>query len=199
MIVVRSLSVFVLSTAMLGAVSCSSTKSAKSPWLEASPQLQEKIDRRAGKLAYTPGLEARVELINWFARVGEPAYEKLLIMTEDPRPDVAGAALAALGATGDSRLVPYLQDAPEEEPAGVRLERARALLSLGDWSGVPIMIEGLRSDQEYVRALCAKALESATKETFGYDPRAEVTVREASVDRWESWWATRLHDPLLVE
>lgn len=193
----KSLSVFALCALGLTAGACSSSSKHQSPWLEASPQLAEKIDRRAGKLAYTPGLEARVELIAWFARVGEPAFDTLLEMTHDPRPDVAGAALAALGASRDTRLIPYLQEIPEDESVGVRFERARALLSLGDWSGMPVMIEGLRSDKEYTRALCHKALEDATKETFGYDPRDEAKVREAAVGRWESWWATRLHDPLL--
>lgn len=195
----RSLSVFAPCALALLSLACASTAKVESPWLEASPQLQEKIDRRAAKLAYTPGLEARVELITWFARVGEPAYDRLLALTEDPRPDVAGAALAALGATGDSRLVPYLQQYDKDEPPGVQLERARALLNLGDWSGMPIMIDGLRSDQSYTRALCAKALEAATKETFGYDPKGAVEAREAAVDRWESWWATRLQDPLLAQ
>ncbi|MFT5049902.1 MAG: HEAT repeat protein [Chlamydiales bacterium] len=196
---VRSLSVVGVCVLALCSGACaSSTKASESPWLDASPGLQERIDRKATSLAYTPGLEARVQLITWFARVGEPAYPTLLEMVDDPRPDVAGAALAALGATRDARLVPYLQEASAVESETVSLERGRALLMLGDWSGIPAMITGLRAKHEYTRAVCQRALSDVAHETFGYDPRGEASAREAAVLRWEAWWDSRTADPLLA-
>jgi HEAT repeat protein len=131
----------------------------------------------------------RVELIRWFAAVGEAAYPTLLALVLDPRPEVASAALAALGATGDSRLVDPLWNLPwpEAPQVDLALERARTLLRLGDWRMAPPLIDGLRDERLLTRALCAQALFEATRERFGYDPRAEEAEREEAVKRWEYW------------
>lgn len=167
------------------------------PWLEPSPQLREQIQERIARLPWTHGIE-RVELIRWLATVGEPAYPALLETCTDPRPEVAGAALAALGATGDSRLVEPLRGLSWSYrlPPIVKLERARALVRLGDWSEVPTLIEGLESEELMTRALCAKALSDTTRERFDYDAKAAPEERAASVARWRAWWEERSADPL---
>jgi HEAT repeat protein len=112
---------------------------------------------------------------------------------------VAGSALAALGATRDSRLVEPLRALPWPEGEGsidLRLERARALLRLGDWQTVPILIEGLRDERMITRALSSQALWESTHERFGYDPKGEEAERAASIAKWEAWWKDRSIDPL---
>src|SRR5262245_32984182 len=94
-------------------VACSSTErnvrddgiDPSSPWVQASPLLAQQIEDEAARLPYSHGFD-RLEQIRWFASVGEPAYSVLLRLAEDSRDDVSAAALAALGATLDSRLVP---------------------------------------------------------------------------------------------
>lgn len=194
---------FVLCAASACTTTSSSVRSSpshtSSDWLSASPQLQTQIDDAAKRLPWTHGLE-RVELIHWFAQVGEPAYPTLLDLALDPRVDVAGAALAALGATRDSRLVEPLHALawPPEPQAELALERARTLLRLGDWEMVPELITGLRDERLVTRALCIQALYEATHERQGYDARAEATEREEAVRKWEQWWAARRADPLLA-
>jgi len=167
------------------------------PWVEASPQLADKIERKAQELPWTHGIE-RVELIQWFAQVGEPAYPALLGLVLDPRPDVAGAALAALGTTRDSRLVNPLRELPwpDLEHSDLALERARTLLRLGDWSMLPHLIEGLGDERVMIRALCGQALYEATHERLGFDPNGTDEERSHSVERWNGWWAARQADPL---
>lgn len=191
--------VFVLALAS----ACSSTKSSLkeegSGWLAPSPALQRRIDDEARRLPWTHGVE-RVELIHWFASLGEPAYPTLLAMVSDPRKDVAIAALAALGATRDSRLVAPLSDVqlPDgPEAKDLQLERARTLLRLGDWQAAPTLIAGLRDERLFTRALCSQALTEATHESFGFDPKADEPAREVSVRRWEGWWEERSADSLL--
>jgi hypothetical protein len=170
-------------------------------WLEPSPALRQRIEDQAKRLPWTHGAE-RIELIRWFAGVGEPAYPTLLAMVLDPRKDVAGSALAALGATRDSRLVEELHKLPWKEgehDADLELERARTLLRLGDWQMVPVLLRGLRSDELITRALCHQALTEATHEQFDYDPKGEAEAREAAVKKWESWWTAHNQDPLLQE
>ena len=177
------------------------TDSGEPRWLEPSPALRQRIDDQAKRLPWTHGTE-RIELIRWFAGIGEPAYPTLLAMVLDPRKDVAGSALAALGATRDSRLVEELHKLPwSESDAGeeLNLERARTLLRLGDWRTIPELIRGLRSDELMTRALCHQALGEATHEQFDYDPKGEPEAREASVKRWETWWSAHEQDPLLQD
>lgn len=184
--------------------SCASTKASmssgepSSKWLEPSPQLREQIDEASQRLPWTHGLE-RVELIHWFAQVGEPAYPTLLGMAADPRRDVAGAALAALGATRDSRLVEPLRasTAQSAREPDLALERARTLLRLGDWASVPALITGLSDERLMTRALSIQALFEATHERFGYDARAETDERTQSVQRWQEWWKERARDSML--
>jgi len=198
----RPLAALFLLLGALGAA-CTTTSSSvgsagHSPWLEPTPELEVQIEDAAKRLPWTHGLE-RVELIHWFAQVGEPAYEKLLALVLDPRKDVAGAALAALGATRDSRLVDPLRALPwpAQQDQDLALERARTLLRLGDWDMVPHLIGGLRDERLMTRALCIQALYEATHERLGYDARAEATERETSVQKWEQWWHGRQTDPLL--
>lgn len=171
---------------------------AKGPWLMPSPQLRQQIQQEAQRLPWTHGLE-RVELIRWFGKVGEPAYPVLLEMVCDPRQDVAGAALAALGSTRDSRLVEPLRALPwpAKEDRDLALERARTLVRLGDWEMMPVLIEGLGDERLVTRALCAQALYEATHERFDFDPRAKVEAREAAIARWQGWWSARARDPML--
>ena len=167
------------------------------PWVEASPQLQLKIEQQVQRLPWSHGIE-RIEIIQWFAEVGEPAYPAMLEMVLDPRSDVAGAALAALGATRDARLVEPLRKLPwpEIDQPDLALERARTLLRLGDWSMLPHLIEGLGDERVMIRALCGQALLEATHERFGFDANAPIVEREASMELWWQWWERRRQDPL---
>lgn len=174
------------------------TKASTGPWLAPSPTLAEDIQQQAERLPWTHGYE-RVEIIHWFASVGEPAYPTLLAMVDDPRPDVAGSALAALGATGDSRLVEPLREIPwpTESEIELALERARTLLRLGDWSMVPHLIDGMEDERVMIRALSSQALYEATHQRFQYDANATPEERAASITRWREWWASRQADPLV--
>lgn len=169
------------------------------PWLRASPLLRQQIDDEAARLPWTHGFE-RLESIRWFASVGEPAYPKLLELAMNERDDVAAAALAALGATQDRRLVPALHElewSDDVEGTDLGLERARTLLRLGDWSEIPTLIAGLEDERLFTRSLCIEALNNATHEDLGYDPRAGASERGIAVERWHEWWFARGREGLV--
>lgn len=182
-------------------LACSSTQSSLGEsdreWLSPSPSLKQQIDDNAQRLPWTHGIE-RIDLISWFARVGEPAYSTLLPMVLDHREDVSGAALAALGATRDSRLVEPLHalDWPSPMKPSVSLERARALLRLGDWAAAKELIQGLSDERLVTRALCAQALYETTRERFGFDPRGDDASRDAAIQRWNEWYVAHERDEL---
>jgi len=170
-----------------------------SPWIQPTPLLAQQIEDEAARLPYSHGFD-RLEQIRWFASVGEPAYAMLLRLATDPRDDVAAAALASLGATLDSRLVPHIQGLPwskERSESDLGLERARTLVRLGDWGEIPVLIAGLRDERLFTRSLCLEALREATHETLEYDPRAEPESREKAVKRWEQWWLQRSGEGIL--
>jgi len=171
-----------------------------SPWLEPSPVLEAQIRDQLERLPWTHGAE-RVDQIRWLSNVGEAAYELLLPVCLDPRPDVAGSALAALGATGDSRLVEALHalDWPKDEKLdrGLLLERARTYVRLGDWSQLQVLVDGLQDDELWTRSWCAQALYEVTKQRFEYDPHAEPEERAAAVERWQQWLDSRRVEGLL--
>ena len=198
---IRSLLLVAASSVLL--LGCASTGGSKdtegseSPWLAPSPSLRQEIDRQAQRLPWTHGMD-RVEIIHWFASVGEPAYPTLLELAVDPRPDVAGAALASLGATGDARLVKPLQELPwpGQGHSTLALERARTLMRLGDWSMAPSLIEALSSQRLLTRALAIQALSEATNERFGYEADGDPEARAEAIARWRAWWARVQRDPL---
>jgi hypothetical protein len=148
-------------------------------------------------LPWTHGIE-RIEMITWFAEIGEPGYSVLLDLALDEREDVACAALAALGATGDSRLVEPLRDLPwpKAGDTDLTLERARTLLRLGDWSMLGRLIGGLKDPRVMVRAMCSAALFEATHERHGFEANAPEAERDASIAKWDMWWAARGADPM---
>jgi hypothetical protein len=168
-------------------------------WLPASPILHQQIQDEADRLPWRHGVE-RLEAIRWFASVGEPAYPMLLTLATDPRDQVVASALAALGATGDSRLAEPLRIIPWEEGrfrGDLGLELARTLVRLGDWDEMPVLIAGLRDSRLFTRSLCSKSLSEATGDSRGYDPRAPEVERERAVLRWEAWWLARTGEGLL--
>ena len=77
----------------------------------------------------------------------------------------------------------------------VRLEAARAVLDIGKWDTIPVLIIGLEDEQISTRQLCAWALEAKTGETLGFVSDAPETERLVSVGKWQEWWQLRLADP----
>lgn len=193
-------SVLLLATSACNSTQNSVSSTANSRWLEPSPELRERLKSEANRMPWTHGIQ-RVELIQWFAEVGEPAYGTLLEMAADPRSDVASAGFAALGATRDSRLVEHLQAIPlppGSENSDLALERARTLLRLGDWSMVPVLIRGLEDERSMVRGLSSQALFEATRESFGFQPKGTPEERAVAVQRWKQWWESRSKDRFLA-
>lgn len=170
-----------------------------SAWLKPSPNLRRQIEDQITRLPWTHGLE-RVEQITWFAGVGEPAYPYLLELCADARADVAASAVAALGATGDSRLVEPLRQVQwsATDDKALRFERARAAIRLGDWSQIGVLVDGLEDESNWVRGLSIVTLREATRIDLGFDANADEPSRSASVKRWREWIARRTDEGIVA-
>jgi HEAT repeat protein len=192
-----------LLVALLLLASCASTSKedagSGTSWLKPSPTLRRQIEDQITRLPWTHGLE-RVEQITWFAGIGEPAYPYLLELCADPRPDVAASAVAALGATGDSRLVEPLQQVEWRagEDKALRFERARAAIRLGDWGQIRVLVDGLEDESAWVRGLSIATLRESTRIDLGYEANGDEAARKAAVQRWREWIARRTSEGIVA-
>ncbi len=188
---------------LVGLASCASTPkgadAGASEWLKPSPNLRRQIEDQITRLPWTHGLE-RVEQITWFAGIGEPAYPYLLELCADPRPDVAASAVAALGATGDSRLVEPLRQVEWRagEDKALRFERARAAIRLGDWGQIGVLVDGLEDESSWVRGLSIATLRESTRIDLGYEANGDESSRRAAVERWREWIARRTSEGIVA-
>ena len=83
----------------------------------------------------------------------------------------------------------------KDENKWVRLESARAVLEIGAWNAVPVLLQGLNDPDLQTRSLCAEILEQKVGENFGYDPKASESERAASILQWNRWWEEKKGDP----
>ncbi|MFB3853302.1 MAG: HEAT repeat domain-containing protein [Vicinamibacterales bacterium] len=91
-----------------------------------------------------------------------PLVERL----EDPRPEVRGAAVAALGKLGDVRLLPRITAMLSDGNMYVRVKAAGALLRLGDKSGLPILQELMADPSPASMLAAAEAMAGAPDESW---------------------------------
>jgi hypothetical protein len=170
-----------------------STSSSDSEWVQPTPQFRRKLRQQADRVPYIQRTEEMLAVIRFFVQARESAYDLLLEMAATSNPKVAGTALAALGETRDERLAPHVAALELRAEGGRQLqyERARCLVKLGDWSEMPLLVSGLRDDELWFRALCAKALRDATHLSQGFQPDGDEVEREAAAQAWEAWLVAR--------
>jgi hypothetical protein len=173
-----------------------STADSDSIWVQPTPQFRRKLVEQAERVPYIQRPEEMVEIIRFFVQARESAYDLLLEMAASSHPKVVGTALAALGETRDERLAPYViaLGLPAGGGRQLQYERARCLVKLGDWSELPTLVSGLRDDELWFRALCAKALRDATQLSQGFLPGGDEDEREVAVQAWEAWLVAREAD-----
>jgi HEAT repeat protein len=169
----------------LSALACSSSSKRE----EAPPVLQNQIDLTIDRLRHEKG----VDYVNDLRRLA--AYEgfavpRLIDLLDDRDAHMRRGAAFALGDINDPRVVPALKDHTEDKNEIVRLEIARSLLHRGDWSGIPTLIQGLRSSDPSIRMHCDEALRDQTMKDFGFPVEGTAEERAAAIARWEQWWRT---------
>ncbi len=189
--------------------SCSSTKGAapsgmdaeaEVSWLEASPSLARDIELHAMEVSQMAVQDDFIRLSDWFQSVGEPAYPKLLEMAGSSDDAQRTFALSVIAAQRDPRLLsPLRERVPMSSIAKQqhRYEMARALLMLGDNSGIPVLIDGLESPSRGARAQSITALNRGTNAGIEYNAAASEQERAASVAAWRQWWSEMDRDMLL--
>jgi len=106
-------------------------------------------------------------------------------------------AAVQLGDVGHPSAVQPLVQALQKDPYDlVRRAAAFSLGMLGKHSiaAIPVLIEGVGKQEEYVGYMCARALGEISKATlgrtqeFGYDPTMNRKQRRDIMNKWSEWW-----------
>lgn len=175
----------------LAMAACSSTKEAQVDPTEdyaeiSSPVVKARLESRVENIKYQKGvtLVANLERI---AAYGEAAIP---ICVEGLQSEDAMTRMGCcwvLGRVGDTRAIPHLESALDDEVAFVRYEAASQLGSLGARSGYSVLVSGLSDERIEYRWKCFEALQELTGHDFGYSHNAGPEVRQVAVEKWQAW------------
>jgi len=146
---------------------------------------------------------------------GDPEPKKPVAMADDPaaRAKAAGfiKQLTDSSASDQTRYNAAVQLGDVNHPAAVaplvaalqkdpyHLVRRAAAYSLGllgkhSVTAIPVLIDGVAKQDEYVGYMCARALGEISKATlgrtqeFGYDPTMNKKQRREIQQKWNDWW-----------
>ncbi|GAB4150233.1 MAG: hypothetical protein Fur0037_18730 [Planctomycetota bacterium] len=184
---------------LLAGCTTGSPKKAESPFVKPNSLMAEEIENRISNIPYQHREELLMNL-QWLAQQGETAIPALLRGLKNDDAKTRSSCAWTLGRIADRRVIPELQKCIYDESETVRLEVARQLLLLGDYSTAPTLIEGLDSERKEVRYLCHEALKSATGRDFGFDHLSEdETARTTAILGWRQWWSDYSGDALFAQ
>lgn len=182
---------------VLGA--CASSAPRQDGFVQPNSLMSSEIDSRIQQIPY----QHREELLQnmmWLAQTGEQTIPALLKGLKHENAKVRSSCAWTLGQIGDRRVIPELKVAANDTSEPVRLEVARTLVTLGDLSYCPKLIEGLDADNKAVRFLCHEALKGVTGRDFGFDHLSEDKVaRHTAVLGWRQWWGEYSSDPWFAQ
>jgi len=203
-----SLALLALTAPLALTASCSSTKGSvdtgltevSSEWVQPTETDQRLINVRAMEVSVINSEDGYVELSDWFQSRGDQVYPKLLEMVATGDTRQRSFSLSVIAALRDQRLAMPLRAAMPEsalDSKGHGYEYARALASMGDFSRLPLLIDGLQDDDIYTRALANDTLQKATRNAIPFKANATAEVRQEAVDAWMLWWERQQADELL--
>jgi hypothetical protein len=103
--------------------------------------------------------EARELLARVASELATPAMaDEMIILAEDPRPEVRAAAAQALAVAPLQLAIPALADLARDETWFVRLRAVSALNEITHPRAIPILLEAVRDSNRLVRMRAAAAL-----------------------------------------
>lgn len=184
---------------VLGSCGTAAPVKSDSPYIAPNSLMADEIESRIQNIPYQHREELLLNM-QWLSQQGEQAIPALLqgLRSEDAK--TRSSCAWTLGRIADRRVIPELQKCATDKSETVRLEVARQLVLLGDYSTAPTLIEGLDSDKKEVRYLCHEALKSATGRDFGYDHLSEdSSARATAALGWRQWWSEYSGDPFFAQ
>jgi len=152
--------------------------------------LDDRVAQTVSQLKYQNGQEL-MQSISWLIYVGEPAIPKLIEGLSDGDPRTRSTSAFILSEIRDRRVIPHLRPLLSDQVAYVRYEGAAALVTMGEWSGVPTLIQGLADGEKRNRFKVYDVLHRTTGLDFGYDPLGPEEDRARAAEKWRAWWVSK--------
>src|SRR5262245_48191796 len=112
----------------------------KDGFVLASPVLQREIDQRIDNLRYQHNRDLLASMQRLIT-IGEPAIPALVKALKSDDPKTRSSVAFVLGEIGDQRAVKDLTQLLTDSVESVRFEGAAAVVTLGDWTAMPVLIQ----------------------------------------------------------
>lgn len=145
------------------------------------------VEQRIARIRYQSGQQL-LDTLQQIVRYGELAVDPVLAALETADPRTRANLLWVLGYVGGPEAHPVLVEHLSHPNQAVRYEAAAGLATLGDMSGVPVLLDFLESEQKRLRYKAHEVLAASTGQDFGYVSNAPSGAREQALSRWRSWW-----------
>lgn len=156
--------------------------------------LEKEIDKIIARLPYQTGIDLFKD-INHLVSYDRFVIEPMMECLDSPNDKVRSSAALVLGTLRAEESLEKLLTMTEDESKWVRMEVARAVLEIGAWDTIPLLIDGLDDEDERTRELCIHVLRDKTGENFGYVQNAQEQDRCVAVQAWRNWWSRVRTDP----
>lgn len=121
----------------------------------------------------------------------EEFADSIAQLLEHSDPDVIRAAALALAALGHTEAAPRVEAAMHATHfAETRHALAFALSQLASDAGIPVLLDGLKHQDDLIREAAFESLFAATGRHFGYDALAPTPLRLESIAKFRAYWAS---------
>ena len=119
------------------------------------------------------------------------AVDPILEVMDDADERTLSNLIYILGFVGGDKahaaVLPHLAS----ENQGVRFEAAAALVNLGDYSGIPVLLAFMASKDRRLRFKASEVIKEVVKDDMGYLFDAPPPEREKALARLHRWWEQR--------
>jgi hypothetical protein len=117
-----------------------------------------------------------------------PGELKVPLLGALKRPGLREAAARVVGATGDRDLSKILEDYLAESDEDFKLNIGDALVRCRNGSGIPLLLQCLRSEQGATRTIAIAALKKLNRgEDLGYRSQLSVEANGSAIKAWDEW------------
>ncbi len=104
------------------------------------------------------------------------------------RPGLRESSARIVGATGNKELSKILEEYLAESDEDFRLNIGDALVRCRNASGIPLLLQCLKSDQAATRTISIAALKKLNRgEDLGYRAQISVEANTAAIKAWDEW------------
>lgn len=147
----------------------------------AVPRLITELHESVAKFEYTKQLEAVLSKM-------PPAELKVPLVGALKRRGTREASARIVGMTKDRELSKILEEYIGDADEDFRLNVGDALVSCRNSSGIPLLLQCLKSDQNATRTIAIAALKKVNRgEDLGYKPQLSVEANAGAIKSWEEW------------